>query len=573
MNARMALANILSFAMQVAVVVAAGAALARALRIDEPRAMLAYWRALLLACLLLPLLQPWHIVVPPSLRSTPTEIVETAVVTTAVTVSEAPRSTPRPFGELVLTALAAGIAVRALWLLIGAFGLRRLRREALPFEPLPASVRHAQERTGAQAGMYVSHRVSSPITFGVIRPVVLFPTSVSTMPAPVQEAIACHELIHVQRRDWLHEVAEELLRALLWFHPGIWWLIGRIRLTREQVVDQAAIRLIDSRERYVEALLAVAVGGSPTRFVPASPFLRRHLLKKRVARILQETAMSTRRLIASFTVSAAALAIAAAFAVKSFPLEAQGKAPADSGQPIQLVRGGEQLLHGDLPEYPGRAIKNKVEGDVVVEMTLNDRGEVSDARVLSGPEELRRATLEAVLRWHYAPAAMSSTSTQATVRFKVPELNAEDVEKLTEVEKLKVHDATLTSKNLKKHGEYDLVELKPEPHESEHLATYSVALRGDHELAKKSMNWKIVELRKEPKFDGTSRLVDLITERVPEAAAKEVLAQAGVALGDPVTEDTVKRIRQAAVAMDEHFLVRFHEDKMVGGVIVTILTR
>ena len=90
MNARMALANILSFAMQVAVVVAAGAALARALRIDEPRAMLAYWRALLLACLLLPLLQPWNIVVPPSLRSTPTEIVETAVVTTAVTASEAP---------------------------------------------------------------------------------------------------------------------------------------------------------------------------------------------------------------------------------------------------------------------------------------------------------------------------------------------------------------------------------------------------------------------------------------------------------------------------------------------------
>ncbi len=465
MNARMALANILSFAMQVAVVVAAGAALARALRIDEPRAMLAYWRALLLACLLLPLLQPWNIVVPPSLRSTPTEIVETAVVTTAVTVSEAPRSTARPFGELVLTALAAGIAVRALWLLIGAFGLRRLRREALPFDPLPAGVRHAQERTGAQAGMYVSHRVSSPITFGVIRPVVLFPTSVSTMPAHVQEAIACHELIHVQRRDWLHEVAEELLRALLWFHPGIWWLIGRIRLTREQVVDQAAIRLIDSRERYVEALLAVAVGGSPTRFVPASPFLRRHLLKKRVARILQETAMSTRRLIASFTVSAAALAIAAAFAAKSFPLEAQGKAPADSGQPIQLVRGGEQLLHGDLPEYPGRAIKNKVEGDVVVEMTLNERGEVSDARVLSGPEDLRRATLEAVLRWHYAPAAMSSTSTQATLRFKAPEMKpedveklaeAEDVEKLAEVKKLKVHEATLTSKNLKKHGEYRL---------------------------------------------------------------------------------------------------------------------
>ena len=53
-------------------------------------------------------------------------------------------------------------------------------------------------------------------------------------------------------------------------------------------------------------------------------------------------------------------------------------------------------------------------------MTLNERGEVSDARVLSGPEELRRATLESVLGWHYSPAALASTTTYATVRFRVP---------------------------------------------------------------------------------------------------------------------------------------------------------
>ena len=53
-------------------------------------------------------------------------------------------------------------------------------------------------------------------------------------------------------------------------------------------------------------------------------------------------------------------------------------------------------------------------------MTLNERGEVSDARVLSGPEELRRATLESVLQWHYSPAALASTVTQATLRFHIP---------------------------------------------------------------------------------------------------------------------------------------------------------
>ena len=55
MTARLLLTNIAAFALQVTVLVAAGAALARAFRIDEPRAMLAYWRTLLLACLILPL--------------------------------------------------------------------------------------------------------------------------------------------------------------------------------------------------------------------------------------------------------------------------------------------------------------------------------------------------------------------------------------------------------------------------------------------------------------------------------------------------------------------------------------
>ena len=560
MTARMLLANILSFGMQVSVLVAAAALLARLLRLDEPRALLTYWRTLLLACLLLPVLQPWNIVVPPTLTASNVEIVEDGMETFAAPVPEAPAPAARPIGDLVLMALAGGVAARALWLLIGAYGLRRLRRDASPLEPLPAGVRDARARIGAHAEMYVSRRVSGPITFGLVRPVVLFPPNVSTLPVHVQEAITCHELLHVKRRDWLHEIVEELVRAVLWFHPAIWWLIGRIRLSREQVVDQEAIRLIESRERYVEALLTVANSGSRPRFVPASPFLRRHLLKKRVARILQETAMSTRRLIASFTVSAAALAVAATFAVRSFPLEAQGQTAPDTGKPIQVVRGGEHLLHGGLPHYPGRAVKDRIEGDVVVEMTLNDRGEVSDARVLSGPDELRKATLEAVLQWHYSPAAMSSTSTQATLRFKVPDL-----------EKLKGH-ATVVLKDKEKRGEAE-IEVLPDRHDSEKLATYSVALKGDHELAKKSMNYKLVEVHAKPKFDGTAILTDLRTEGVPEATAREVLAQAGVNLGDTMTEDIAKRIQRSAVAMDEHLLVRFHQDRKAGGVVATILLR
>jgi len=586
MTARMVLANIASFGLQVTVLVAAGAALARAFRIDEPRAMLAYWRTLLLACLVLPLCQPWNTVIPPALAATTIVTPGMAVAPAGALVPAPPRSVAWPIGDLVLIVLAAGIAARALWLTIGAYGLRRLRRDASPLDPLPESVRHAQERIGTPAGMYVSDRVSGPITFGLLRPIVVFPPSVSAMPAHVQEAIVYHELLHVQRRDWLHEVLEEVVRSVLWFHPAIWWLIGRIQLTREQVVDQAAIQLTDSRERYVESLLAVALASSPAAFTPTSAFLRRHLLKKRVARILQETTMTTRRLIASLTASAAALALAATFAVRSFPLEAQGRAPADTGEPIQLVKGGAHLLHGERPEYPRRAAEQKVEGDVVVEMTLDDLGEVSDARVLSGPEELRKATLEAVLQWHYSPSAISSTVTQATLRFHLPPAGfkkaefSEDVHvvwegvegtkrawafaapehakgRLMEIEKALDDPAATDEQRVELKAKY--VDMK----------VMMEKIHADRSLA---FNFVDDKIQLKPMFEGTPRLAQVRTERVTEATAKELLAQAGVAIGAAITEDMAKRIREIALAMDEHLHVEFGGDGK-GGLVVTLLTR
>lgn len=60
MTAHLTLVNIGSFAMQITVLVAAVALLVRAFRIDAARALLAYWRVLLLACLVLPFGQPWR---------------------------------------------------------------------------------------------------------------------------------------------------------------------------------------------------------------------------------------------------------------------------------------------------------------------------------------------------------------------------------------------------------------------------------------------------------------------------------------------------------------------------------
>jgi TonB family protein len=567
--------NIAAFVLQVTVMVSAGALLLRAFRIDAPRAVLAYWRILLLACLTLPFVQPWTIVEVP---------VTTAVIeTTTSAPSEAAVPVPTQsspadwhFGERLLIVLMAGIAARVLWLAVGGYGLWRLRRRAAALDPLPDAVSRAQARVPVRARFYVSDQISGPITFGVIRPAIVVTPGICTMPAHVQEAIACHELLHVRRRDWLSEILEAAIVTVLWFHPAIWILVGRIRLAREQVVDEATIRLTNSRERYVESLLEVARARLFPSFSPASPFLRRHLLKKRVARILQERTMTTRRLIVSLTASATALTLAAAVAVRSFPLEAQERAVAASEEPIQVVKGGEHLLHGERPEYPRRAIEQKIAGDVQVEMTLDERGEVSDARVLSGPEELRKATLESVLQWHYSPAALASTTSYATLRFRVPPPLTEQERK----EKIEVTSAHVAKVELAHHRLEEMEKAIGDP-------TITEDRRQELKMALDKMRAKVehavlyegetVELtgkgldKREAAFDIPLRLLQIRAERVSPETVKEVLHQAGVSVGDDITRDSVKRIALVAQSMDEHLRVDYK--KADDGVVLMLLAK
>ncbi len=166
--------------------------------------------------------------------------------------------------------------------------LARYRRNGQSRFPLPP------EWTGmaAETTLLLSDDVTGPVTFGTRKPVVLLPSSFSTMPAAMRDAILFHELLHVERSDWLFTLGEEILRAVFWFHPAIWWVLGEVQLAREQTVDQAVVEMTQARDPYVDTLLAMAGVSAEMDLAPAPSFLRRRHLKQRVLGIVEEGKMS-----------------------------------------------------------------------------------------------------------------------------------------------------------------------------------------------------------------------------------------------------------------------------------------
>jgi TonB family protein len=308
-------ANVLAYSAQLAALIVLCAGLPRLLRLAAPAVQHAFWRALLVVCLLLPFVQPW--------RSATVALAGPERATAGAFAGLADAAVVRLDQRVALasydvvgmtrTVLIAGVAIRLAWLSIGLFRLRRMRRRATDpvtgFEDLHQAI-------GASAPVLWSGDVRHPVTFGLLRPVILLPIALRAADLAAQRAVIAHELHHVRRRDWGWVVAEEIVRSIFWFHPAMWWLVSRVQLARETVVDELTILVTNARRTYLDALLAFAddTGLGTTAFSA-----RRHLFH-RVMLLSKEGHMSSTRVAFASLVLIVALGAGTAGAVAAFPL-------------------------------------------------------------------------------------------------------------------------------------------------------------------------------------------------------------------------------------------------------------
>jgi TonB family protein len=123
----------------------------------------------------------------------------------------------------------------------------------------------------------------------------------------------------------------------------------------------------------------------------------------------------------SISALAAGLAIVAAacwFVTGAFPLTASEVVNDAPGVTVDL--GGAGVMHRTGVSYPAMALKQGVQGTVVVEVKLDANGSVRDAHVVSGPEQLRSAALESVLQWHLTKDLAWNTR-QVSISFHLPD--------------------------------------------------------------------------------------------------------------------------------------------------------
>jgi TonB family protein len=242
------------------------------------------------------------------------------------------------------------------------------------------------------------------------------------------------------------------LCAVLWFHPGIWWLISQVRRAREEVVDEMTVLATGQRRAYLEALLVFA-DGSP--FVPGAAFARRAHLFRRMMLISKEAAMSSKRVVVSCVVLGIAVIAGSWYAVDAFPM----MQAAGAGQPAAERTGNgpgplEQRARPITPENPiprrtfSVTPQNPADAPneaviVTLRIVLDQQGRVAEVRSVrmsnaggqfargfadgrgigippgqrQTPPSFTKAAVDAVRQWQYDPPANAPIAFDVTFAF------------------------------------------------------------------------------------------------------------------------------------------------------------
>lgn len=266
----------LSLLVKATVILVLALLLVRALRTARAsrRFIVLAWTFALLA--VLPVAQRFGPAIPVVVHQTRNVLQTNLVAAPAITVTTAaPREpataqpaalSPEPAsgdGAAVVVAAmwATGVVISLLPVLMTLFRLRMMRRSAREWTGESPQPVH-------RARVLVHEQLSTPMTFGWRRPVILLPADADTWSkADAQRAFA-HELEHVRRRDWPVHVLARIVCAFYWFHPLVWEAWRQLHLEADRACDDAVVSGSEARE-FAEQLVALAERIGPRLTAPA----------------------------------------------------------------------------------------------------------------------------------------------------------------------------------------------------------------------------------------------------------------------------------------------------------------
>ena len=175
-----------------------------------------------------------------------------------------------------------------------------------------------------------SDRIKTPLTYGVLKPVILLPKETDWNDSRQLSYVLFHEQIHIRRLDSLRKLVMTAALCIHWFNPFVWLMYILFNRDMELVCDEAVVHACGRRSRsaYARTLISMEERKSPA--LPLCNSFSRSAVKERVTAVMKTKKMTLWLGIVCVVILAAVVVFLATSADGGRPQETEQMEPESS---------------------------------------------------------------------------------------------------------------------------------------------------------------------------------------------------------------------------------------------------
>jgi len=294
----------------------------------------------------------------------------------------------------IITVWIAGIVILALFFLITHFRCRKEYAASLPVDIGYINKWLQEQKMIRPIQVRHSDRINAPLTYGVWKPVILFPKTTDWKDEAGVLYVLTHELTHIKRFDVLTKWLLAAALCIHWFNPLVWVMYILANRDIELSCDEAVVRTFGETTKSAYALTLIGLEEKRSISSPLCTNFANNAIKERINSIMKIKKISLTGVLASLVLVVAATT--GAFATTS----------ANENTPITSQTNYQSQFNIEVPELIGAP-----EGFSFGEPTTNCISIEEAAQIAaSGLERFFGADLQGVtMNMHYMEGGPSST--------------------------------------------------------------------------------------------------------------------------------------------------------------------
>lgn len=189
--------------------------------------------------------------------------------------------------NLLLILWGGGALVFGFYFFINHTRFRKNIRDALPITCEYILEWQKHNSTFRSISIKKSDRITSPLTFGVLRPTIILPNIVELYEEEELKHILAHEYVHIRRFDYVSKIVLAITLSIHWFNPFVWLMYILANRDIELSCDEIVLRALDEKSstNYALTLINAADNQNHLALQLQSGFAK-HALEERVKAIL-----------------------------------------------------------------------------------------------------------------------------------------------------------------------------------------------------------------------------------------------------------------------------------------------